>query len=89
MKTNKTYVFNVPCAYVYKIEAKSEEQAKKILREKGEEVHIGFRSLSDCDCDPLDIDGDFVVGENNYEKADCIDEYDSDRPTPKLISIRW
>tara|TARA_R110002020_G_scaffold4917_1_gene21123 strand:+ start:469 stop:657 length:189 start_codon:yes stop_codon:yes gene_type:complete len=31
----KTYQFDVPCVYYYEIDANTEEQAKKILQQKG------------------------------------------------------
>ena len=31
----KTYTFLVPCSFEYEIEAKTEEQARKILAEQG------------------------------------------------------
>ena len=33
--TKKTYQFDVPCIYYYEINADTEEQAKKILEDKG------------------------------------------------------
>ena len=56
MKTNKTYTFAVPCSYVYEIGAESEEQARKILCEKG----------------GLDIDGELSLEDDAYRKADFI-----------------
>ena len=56
MKTNKTYTFAVPCSYVYEIGAESEEQARKILCEKG----------------GLDIDGELLLEDDAYRKADFI-----------------
>ena len=58
MKTNKTYTFAVPCSYVYEIGAESEEQARKILCEKG----------------GLDIDGELLLEDDAYRNATCLDE---------------
>ena len=56
MKTNKTYTFAVPCSYVYEIGAESEEQARKIL----------------CEMGGLDIDGELLLEDDAYRKADFI-----------------
>ena len=52
-KNKKTFEFEVPCSYHYCIEAETEEQARKILVEKG----------------GLDIDGDLCIEEKNYRNA--------------------
>ena len=67
MKTNKTYTFAVPCSYVYEIEAETQEKAKEILMEKG-----GW-----------DISGELCLESEDYKNATCLDEYDSDSPTPE------
>ena len=43
----KTYQFDVPCAYYYEINAESEEQARKILIEKGGIEIEGELTLTD------------------------------------------
>jgi DNA-dependent RNA polymerase auxiliary subunit epsilon len=48
------YKFTVPCHFLYEIEADTEEQARKLLRERG-----GF-----------DIDGELVIDEIDYRNAD-------------------
>jgi len=53
-----TFQFSVPCSYYYEIEAKSEEEARKILMEKG----------------GIDLEGDLLLNENDYQNADCIGE---------------
>ena len=49
----KTYQFDVPCVYYYEIDANTEEQAKKILQQKG----------------GISIDGDLLIDEDNYKQA--------------------
>ena len=57
--TKKTYQFTVPCAYYYEIEADTEEEAREILLEKG----------------GIDIEGELLLDDCAYRKADCINEY--------------
>lgn len=58
-KEEKTiFQFDVPCSYYYEIEANSEEEARKILLEKG----------------GIDLEGDLLINENDYKNADCIGE---------------
>ena len=52
----KTYQFDVPCVYYYEIDADTEEQARKILLDKG----------------GLDIDGDLCLDEDNYKRAELV-----------------
>tara|TARA_R100001163_G_C4950312_1_gene118344 strand:- start:4 stop:258 length:255 start_codon:yes stop_codon:yes gene_type:complete len=52
-KRTAHYEFEVPCSYYYCIEAESEEQARKILIEKG----------------GLDIEGELCIEEKNYRNA--------------------
>ena len=52
----KTYQFDVPCFYYYEINAKSEEQARKILIEKG----------------GIDIEGDLLLEQGDYEQAKVV-----------------
>ena len=49
----KTYQFDVPCVYYYEIDADTEEEARKILVEKG----------------GLDLDGDLQLDGENYKEA--------------------
>lgn len=56
--TKKTYQFCVPCSYYYEIEANTEEEAREILIEKG----------------GIDIEGDLLILDDDYKKADCIGE---------------
>jgi len=55
---NKKFQFNfiVPCAYYYEIEAKTLDEAKKILLDKG----------------GIDIEGELLIDSENYKKADCV-----------------
>ena len=55
-KLNYTYEFYVPCHYRYEIKAESEEQARRILCEKG----------------GLDIDGELLLEPNNFKNAICV-----------------
>ena len=52
----KTYQFDVPCVYCYEIDANTEEQAKKILQQKG----------------GISIDGDLLIDEDNYKQATLV-----------------
>ena len=52
----KTYQFDVPCVYYYEIDAETEEQARKILIEKG----------------GIDIDGDLLLEKGDYEQAKLV-----------------
>jgi hypothetical protein len=52
----KTYQFDVPCVYYYEIDANTEEQAKKILQQKG----------------GISIDGDLLIDEDNYKQATLV-----------------
>ena len=55
----KTFTFNVPASLIYKIEAKTEEEAHKLLIQEG-----GLSILAD----------DTIVDVDDYEMAECIDE---------------
>ena len=55
----KTFRFIVPASFVYSIEAKTEEEARKLLVEEG-----GLSILAD----------DTLVDTHDYEMAECIDE---------------
>jgi hypothetical protein len=50
---NKKFIFDVPCYYVYEVEAKTEEQAKKILIKDG----------------GLSLEGNLSLDENDYKNA--------------------
>jgi hypothetical protein len=52
----KTYQFDVPCVYYYEIDANTEEQAKKILQQKG----------------GISIHGDLLIDEDNYKQATLV-----------------
>ena len=52
----KTYQFDVPCVYYYEIDANTEDQAKKILQQKG----------------GISIDGDLLIDEDNYKQATLV-----------------
>ena len=52
----KTYQFDVPCFYYYEINAESEEQARKLLIEKG----------------GIDIEGDLLLEKGDYEQAKLV-----------------
>ena len=55
----KTFTFNVPASLIYKIEAKTEEEAHKLLIQEG-----GLSILAD----------DTILDKSNYEMAELIDE---------------
>tara|TARA_B100001029_G_C14768997_1_gene290139 strand:+ start:279 stop:476 length:198 start_codon:yes stop_codon:yes gene_type:complete len=55
-QTKKTYQFDVPCVYYYEIDADTEEEARKILVEKG----------------GLDLDGDLCLDEEDYKEAQLV-----------------
>ena len=55
----KTFTFNVPASLIYKIEAKTEKEAHKLLIQEG-----GLSILAD----------DTIVDVDDYEMAECIDE---------------
>ena len=52
----KRYQFDVPCTYYYEVNAESEEEARKILIEKG----------------GIDIDGDLLLEQGDYEQAKLV-----------------
>ena len=52
----KTYQFDVPCFYYYEINAESEEQARKLLIEKG----------------GINIEGDLLLEKGDYEQAKLV-----------------
>jgi hypothetical protein len=52
----KLFEFEVPCSFHYEIEANTEEEARKILIERG----------------GIDIDGNLCLEEENYKKAKLI-----------------
>ena len=54
--TKKTYQFDVPCFDYYEIDADTEEQAKKILEEKG----------------GLEIEGELCLESENYKDAKLV-----------------
>ena len=49
----KKFIFDVPCYYVYEVEAKTEKEARKILIKDG----------------GLEFCGDLSLDESNYKKA--------------------
>ena len=55
----KTFTFNVPASLIYRIEAKTEEEAHKLLIKEG-----GLSILAD----------DTIVEKSDYEMAECVDE---------------
>ena len=55
----KTFTFNVPASLIYKIEAKTEEEARKLLVKEG-----GLSILAD----------DTLVDVHDYKRAECVDE---------------
>ena len=55
----KTFTFNVPASLIYKIEAKTEEEAHKLLIQEG-----GLSILAD----------DTIVEKSDYEMAELVDE---------------
>ena len=52
----KTYQFDVPCVYYYEIDADTEEQAKKILEDKG----------------GVEIEGELCLESENYKEAKLV-----------------
>ena len=52
----KTFEFSVPCFCHYKIKAKTEKEARKILVEKG----------------GIDIQGNLCLEEDDYKKAELL-----------------
>jgi hypothetical protein len=52
-----TFKFAVPCAYTYQIEAESEDEARKILEEKG----------------GISISGDLEIDEVDYQYATLLE----------------
>ena len=52
----KTYQFDVPCTYYYEINAESEEEARKILIEKG----------------GIEIEGELTLCNTDYEQAQLV-----------------
>ena len=54
--TKKTYQFDVPCIYYYEINADTEEQAKKILEDKG----------------GIEIEGELCLESENYKEAKLV-----------------
>ena len=57
-QTKKTFQFDVPCVYYYEIDADTEEEARKILVEKG-------------GLDP-DFEGDLCLDEEDYKEAQLV-----------------
>ena len=55
----KTFTFNVPASLIYNIEAKTEEEAHKLLIQEG-----GLSILAD----------DTIVEKSDYEMAELVDE---------------
>ena len=55
-KMKKTYQFDVPCVYYYEIDADTEEQAKKILEDKG----------------GIEIEGELCLESENYKEAKLV-----------------
>ena len=55
----KTFTFSVPASLIYKIEAKTEEEAHKLLIQEG-----GLSILAD----------DTLVDVHDYKRAECVDE---------------
>lgn len=53
----KKYQFEVPALYSYEIEAETEEDARKILVERG----------------GIDIDGELLIESENYNQAKLIE----------------
>ena len=58
-KNMKTFTFTVPASLIYKIEAKTEEEAHKLLIQEG-----GLSILAD----------DTLVDVHDYKRAECVDE---------------
>ena len=57
-----TFKFAVPCSYTYEIQAQSEDEARKILQEKG----------------GLDIRGDLEIDEVDYQYATLLEFHDDE-----------
>ena len=55
----KTFTFSVPASLIYKIEAKTEEEAHKLLIQEG-----GLSILAD----------DTLVEVHDYKRSECVDE---------------
>ena len=55
----KTFTFSVQASLMYDIEAKTEEEARKLLVKEG-----GLSILAD----------DTIVEKSDYEMAECVDE---------------
>ena len=55
----KTFTFSVSASFIYNIEAKTEEEARKLLVQEG-----GLSILAD----------DTLVDVHDYKRAECIDE---------------
>ena len=55
----KTFTFSVSASFIYNIEAKTEEEARKLLVQEG-----GLSILAD----------DTLVDIHDYKRAECIDE---------------
>ena len=55
----KTFTFSVSASFIYNIEAKTEEEARKLLVKEG-----GLSILAD----------DTLVDTHDYEKAELVDE---------------
>ena len=58
-KNMKTFTFSVPASFIYNIEAKTEEEARKLLVQEG-----GLSILAD----------DTLVDTHDYEMAELVDE---------------
>ena len=55
----KTFTFSVSASFIYNIEAKTEEEARKLLVQEG-----GLSILAD----------DTLVDVHDYKRAECVDE---------------
>ena len=55
----KTFTFSVSASFIYNIEAKTEEEAHKLLIQEG-----GLSILAD----------DTLVDVHDYKRAECVDE---------------
>ena len=55
----KSFTFNAPASLIYKIEAKTEKEARKLLVQEG-----GLSILAD----------DTLVDVHDYKRAECVDE---------------
>ena len=53
----KTFKFAVPCAYTYEIDAEAEDEARKILEEKG----------------GIEISGELEIEEDDYKFATLLE----------------